>query len=161
MVELSTIEELQNEIKSLQVMIKSKQVRVNELMNKMISNKSDKHMYKRNINTTQNEITKHFNRIKQLEYQISVGGRKLKTSITVTKDLISLGFKKGEYSASQMVRGWGEWKGEFTIKNNPTYLLVDWFGKYEERFNEFYNYLVDKYSEDVSRDECKNVTIMK
>ena len=158
---LLTIEELQSEIESNQKIIKMRQERILEYQGKMNSNKSMKSTYKRNIDTLYREISKCDDQIKQFEYQISVGGRKLKTSIAVTKDLISAGFRKGEYTASSMIRGWGDWRGDFTVKNNPKSLFINWLPKVNEKFDRFYEYLVDKYGEDVSKDEFNNVTIMK
>jgi len=161
MAKLLTIEELQHEIKSIQGTIERNQERIYEYKGKIISNPGMKSTYKRNVNKLYAEITKYNDQIKQLEYQIFVGGRKLKTSIAVTKDLISAGFKKGEYTASSMVRGWGDWRGDFTVKNQPKSLFINWLPKVNERFDKFYEYLVDKYGEDVSKDEFNNITIMK
>lgn len=161
MTKLLTVEELQSEIKAIQAEIERNQNRIYEYKEKMVSNRSMKSLYQKNVNKIYANISKLNNQVEQFQYQISVGGRKLKTSIAVTKDLISAGFKKGEYIASHSIRGWGEWKGEFTVKNEPKYLFIDWLGKSDERFNEFYNYLINKYGEDVSKDQFKNITIMK
>jgi len=160
-IKLITVEELQNKIKCIERAIEQEQERITLLQGKITSNKSMKSTYQRNIHKAYTEITKMSNQIEQLEYQISVGCRKLKTSIMVTKDLILAGFKKGEYIASGQVKGWGKWYGEFTVSNEPTKLFINWLTKSNERFDKFYEYLVEKYGKDVYKDEYKNVTIMK
>jgi hypothetical protein len=102
-------------------------------------------MYKKIIDKIYKENSKYQEEIKTLDYQISVGCRKLKSVTIISKELVEAGFKRGEYSASSMVKGWGTWRGEFNVKNNATYIFIDWIGKSEERFEQLYCYLVEKY----------------
>jgi len=87
------------------------------------------------------EILKAEKKIEELKYQISIGGRKLKSAITISKELSNAGFRKGEYHASGMVRGWGNWTGEFVVKSEPKQIEINWIGSNlnYQKFVEFVN----------------------
>lgn len=155
-----TIEQLQEEINNRNKWIEEYRIKILEYQKEMV-NKNSKNIYKKFIDQAYKYINKYSEEIKTLEYQISVGCRKLKSITSISKELVNAGFKRGEFHASKMVRGWGNWTGEFNLKNNPTYIFIDWFGKSEERFEQFYKYLIDKYGSDVSKDNCKNIILMK
>lgn len=155
-----TIEDIEQEIQRLQNSIKHCEERITGYRNSIRENKGMKRLYQIRINKFQNEITRTYNKINELKYQISVNGRKLKSAITVSKDLSNAGFIKAEWNPSHQVRGWGEWRGEFRVSNEPTKIIVDWTGRID-RYEQFYNYLTKKYGADVSQDDLKNITIMK
>lgn len=157
---IMSLEDLKNRIEYLRKRQEECIYKAREYNNKMFTNPGSKSMYKKYMNDCYKESEKCLNEIEELEHQISVGGRKLKTALAVSKDLSKAGFMKATYNASSMVRGWGTWSGEFSVKNEPTKIIVSWHGR-KENLEKMVNYLKEKYQNDFSIDMFNNITIHK
>jgi len=160
-----TVEELNEKIEILKNDITGAYKRIEECKTKSYVVGIDpysKKMYKKAITKKYNEIEKYENEILTLEYQISVGCRKLKSVLSVSKDLTANGFIKAEYHASSMVRGWGHWNGQFSVENSATKIKINYRQEPSgEHYEKFEDYLKEKYGEALSIDSNKNIYLYK
>jgi len=141
---------------------------IQEEINKLNTNRNEsinkiKEYEERNITETNNFIMNIINEdiekeekiinklnlnIQKLEYQILVGGRKLKTNRAISKELVNAGFSKSHYIAP-VGGGDGCTVGDFKAIDSPTQIIVSYNGE----GNKLLNYLIEKYGNDITVNE--------
>jgi hypothetical protein len=143
----STILEIQEKINKLNINISESLKEIKQLEEINSADRDNNTVYLRleRIYKENKNIERYNFNIQKLEYQILVGGRKLKTNIAISKELVNAGFFKQRYIAGVCGEG-GCSVGDFKVKDMPTEIIISHNKYIAEKLS---NYLIKKYVGDV------------